>query len=180
MCSCATLSLSAFKQYHFRGLEEFQQWKVTTWTVSSEHWRITATVIHEESSSVCGQGELQWCLRVFYSPFWRRNSTRIAYVIVDNPTSSFDLYTTFTQVSGFSQWWFDGGSFPKSSFYVTFSRWFDFRSVTYNLALFSRGLLVPTFGVSLSSTLSSRYSPVQFRPDCPLFVSSLPLSFMCI
>lgn len=63
---------------------------------------------------------------------------------------------------------------------VPFSRWFDFRSVTYNLALFSRGLLVPTFGVSLSSTLSSRYSPVQFRPDCPLFVSSLPLSFMCI
>lgn len=49
--------------------------------LSSEQWRITATVIHEESSSVCGQGELQWCLRVFYSPFWRRNSTRIAMLL---------------------------------------------------------------------------------------------------
>jgi len=48
-----------------------------------------------------------------------------------------------------------------------FSRWFDFRSVTYNLALFSRGLLVSTFGVSLSSTLSSWHSPVLFLPDCP-------------
>ena len=48
-----------------------------------------------------------------------------------------------------------------------FSRWFDFRSVTYNLALLSRGLLVSTFGVSLSSTLSSWHSSVLFRPDCP-------------
>jgi hypothetical protein len=43
----------------------------------------------------------------------------------------------------------------------------DFRSVTNNLALLSRGLLVSTFGVSLSSTLSSWHSSVLFRPDCP-------------
>lgn len=94
---------------------------------------------------------------------------RASPILVDNPTSSFDFYTTFTQVSGFSLWWFDGSSFPSPSQVsdVPFCRWFDFRSVTYNLALFSRGLLVSTFGVSMSSTLSSRYSPVLFRPDCP-------------
>lgn len=115
------------------------------WTVSSEQWRITATVIHEESSSVCGQGELQWCLRVFYSPFWRRISTRIAYVIVDNPTSSFDLHTTFTQVSSFSQWGLHGSSFPKSSFGCALLQMIrlPFGDVQ-SCFEFSRGLLVST------------------------------------
>lgn len=150
------------------------------WTVSSEQWRITATVIHEESSSVCGQGELQWCLRVFYSPFWRRISTRIAYVIVDNPTSSFDLHTTFTQVSSFSQWGLHGSSFPKSSFGCALLQMIrlpfgDVQSCFVQPRITGVHLWsLPIIYVVI--LIFSRAIPTWL----PSFVSSLPLSFMYI
>lgn len=50
------------------------------------------------------------CLRVLYSPFWRRNSTRIALCFL--------RFITPTAPSGlrlFTQWRFVGGFFPTSS-----------------------------------------------------------------
>jgi hypothetical protein len=116
MCAlvCNTFFSFSFKQYRFRGLSwriSVEEKKINTLRCSKDFedlqqcWWTKSLMKIVESSVLFGQEVKILCSQsvLYILPFSRRNSTRIAFFFVGNPTPSFGLllyYRSLAQVAG--------------------------------------------------------------------------------